>query len=62
MLIKLDGDICGGVVFLICFVIGKLIKFIVIGEKMEVLEIFYLDCMVFRIFGMGDVFFLIEKV
>lgn len=62
VLIKFDGDICGGVVFFICVVINMLIKFVGLGEKFDVLELFYFECMVFRIFGMGDVLILIEKV
>lgn len=60
--IKFDGDFCGGVVFLICKVSGQLIKFIGIGEKVEVLQLFYFEWMVSCIFGMGDVLMLVEKV
>lgn len=62
VLIKVDGDVCGGVVFFICYIIGKLIKFFGVGEKIEVLELFYLDCIVLCIFGMGDVLLLIEDI
>lgn len=59
---KLDGDMCGGVVFFICVVIDILIKFVGFGEKMDVIEVFYSECMVFCILGMGDVLMFIEKV
>lgn len=62
ILIKLDGDICGGVVLFIKVVVGKLIKFIGVGEKFNDIEIFYLDRLVLRILGMGDVVFFVEKV
>lgn len=59
---KLDGDMCGGVVLFIKVVINMLIKFVGMGEKLDVIEVFYLECMVFCILGMGDVLILIEKV
>lgn len=62
VLIKVDGDVCGGVVFLVWVIIGKLIKFFGMGEKSEVFDLFYFDCVVLCIFGMGDVFSLIEQV
>lgn len=62
ILIKVDGDVCGGVVLLVCYITGKLIKFIGVGEKIDVLEFFYLDCIVLCIFGMGDVLLLIEDL
>lgn len=61
ILIKIDGDVCGGVVFLVCVIIGKLIKFLGMGEKFDVLELFYFECVVQCILGMGDVFFLVEE-
>lgn len=62
VLIKLDGDICGGVVFFICIVVNKFIKFVGIGEKLDVIDQFYFVCMVDCIFGMGDIVFLVECV
>lgn len=62
VLIKVDGDVCGGVVLFVCYIIGKLIKFIGMGEKSDVLELFYFDWIVFCILGMGDVFSLVEDV
>lgn len=58
----MDGDICGGVVLLIWVVMGVLIKFVGFGEKLIDLEIFYFDCMLSCILGMGDMLMLIEKV
>lgn len=40
MLSCMDGDGCGGVVLLMCVIIGKLICFVGFGEKMDVIEIF----------------------
>lgn len=62
VLIKFDGDVCGGVVLLVCEVIGVLIFFVFIGEKLEDFDVFYLDWMVSCILGMGDVLSLIEQV
>lgn len=62
ILIKVDGDVCGGVVLLVCKIIGKFIKFIGMGEKFDVLELFYFECIVLCILGMGDVLSFIEEV
>lgn len=61
VLTKLDGDARGGAALSIKSTIGKPIKFIGIGEKLEALEVFYPDRMASRILGMGDVLSLIEK-
>lgn len=61
-MIKMDGDVCGGVVFLVCLVMGKLIYFVGVSEKFSGLELFYFDWVVGCIFGMGDVLGLIECV
>ncbi|HDI4787437.1 TPA: signal recognition particle protein [Listeria monocytogenes] len=61
VLTKLDGDTRGGAALSIRSVIGKPIKFIATGEKMEALETFHPDRMASRILGMGDVLSLIEK-
>ena len=42
-------------------VVGKPIKFIGVGEKMDALEVYYPDRMASRILGMGDVLTLIER-
>jgi signal recognition particle subunit SRP54 len=61
ILTKLDGDARGGAALSIKSVVGKPIKFVGIGEKMDALEVFYPDRMASRILGMGDVLTLIEK-
>lgn len=42
-------------------VVGKPIKFIGVGEKLNDIEIFHPDRLVSRILGMGDVVSLVEK-
>ncbi len=59
---KLDGDARGGVILSISYILGKPVKFIGVGEKLEALEKFYPDRMASRILGMGDVLSLIEKM
>ncbi len=61
ILTKLDGDTRGGVALSIKEVIGKNIKFIGTGEKVNDLEVFHPDRMASRILGMGDVISLIER-
>ena len=61
MLSKLDGDARGGAALSIASVTGKPIKFIGVGEKLDMIEPFYPDRMASRILGMGDVLTLIEK-
>ena len=61
ILTKLDGDARGGAALSIKSVVGKPIKFVGVGEKMDALEVFYPDRMASRILGMGDVLTLIEK-
>lgn len=61
ILTKLDGDARGGAALSIREVVGKPIKFVGVGEKLEDLEAFYPDRMANRILGMGDVLSLIEK-
>ena len=60
ILTKLDGDARGGAALSIRQVVGKPIKFVGVGEKLEDLEAFYPDRMANRILGMGDVLSLIE--
>ena len=60
ILTKLDGDARGGAALSIRQVVGKPIKFIGVGEKLDDLEPFYPDRMASRILGMGDVLSLIE--
>ena len=61
MLTKLDGDARGGAALSIRAATGKPIKFVGVGEKLDMLEPFHPDRMASRILGMGDVLTLIEK-
>ena len=61
MLTKLDGDARGGAALSIRAATGKPIKFMGVGEKLDMIEPFHPDRMASRILGMGDVLTLIEK-
>lgn len=61
VLTKLDGDARGGAALSIRTVVGKPIKFISNGEKLDNLEVFYPDRLASRILGKGDVVSLVEK-
>ena len=61
VLTKMDGDTRGGAALSIKAVVGKPIKFVGTGEKMEALDIFYPARIADRILGMGDVVSLVEK-
>jgi len=61
ILTKMDGDARGGAALSIRNVTGKPIKFIGVGEKIDMLEPFYPDRIAKRILGMGDVLSLIEQ-
>ncbi len=61
VLTKLDGDTRGGAALSIKYTVGKPIKFVSSGEKMETLDIFYPDRMAQRILGMGDIVSFVEK-
>lgn len=61
MLSKLDGDARGGAALSIRAATGKPIKFIGVGEKLDMIEPFHPERMASRILGMGDVLTLIEK-
>lgn len=61
ILTKLDGDTRGGAALSIKAVVGKPIKFVGVGEKLDDIEIFHPDRLVSRILGMGDVVSLVEK-
>lgn len=61
ILTKLDGDARGGAALSIRSITGKPIKFIGVGEKIDMLEPFYPDRIARRILGMGDVLTLIEQ-
>lgn len=61
ILTKMDGDARGGAALSIKSVIGKPIKFMGVGEKLDALEPFFPDRVVSRILGKGDVMTLIER-
>lgn len=61
VLTKLDGDARGGAALSIKAVVGKPIKFVGIGEKLDDIELFHPDRLVSRILGMGDIVSLVEK-
>lgn len=61
ILSKLDGDARGGAALSFRHVVGKPIKFMGVGEKLEDLELFHPERMAQRILGMGDVVSLVEK-
>ena len=61
VLTKLDGDTRGGAALSIKYSVGKPIKFVSDGEKMEALDVFYPERMAQRILGMGDIVSLVEK-
>jgi signal recognition particle subunit SRP54 len=61
VLTKMDGDARGGAALSIRHVTGKPIKFIGVGEKIDMLEHFHPDRVASSILGMGDVLTLIEK-
>lgn len=61
VLTKLDGDTRGGAALSIKYSVGKPIKFVSSGEKLETLDIFFPDRMAQRILGMGDIVSFVEK-
>ena len=61
VLTKMDGDTRGGAALSIKAVVGKPIKFVSSGEKLEALDVFHPDRIADRILGMGDVVSLVEK-
>jgi signal recognition particle subunit SRP54 len=61
ILTKMDGDARGGAALSIRTITGKPIKFIGVGEKIDMLEPFYPERIASRILGMGDVLSLIEQ-
>lgn len=61
VLTKLDGDTRGGAALSIKYTVGKPIKFISQGEKLDTLDIFHPDRMATRILGMGDIVSFVEK-
>jgi len=61
VLSKFDSDARGGAALSFKTVVGKPVKFIGVGEKLENFEQFYPDRIATRILGMGDVVSLVEK-
>ncbi len=61
VLTKLDGDTRGGAALTITYTVGKPIKFVSTGEKVDTLDVFYPDRMAQRILGMGDIVSFVEK-
>jgi len=61
ILSKFDSDTRGGAALSFQSVLGKPVKFIGVGEKIENLEPFHPDRIASRILGMGDVVTLVEK-
>ncbi|MBQ7195767.1 MAG: signal recognition particle protein [Bacteroidales bacterium] len=61
VLTKMDGDTRGGAALSIKAVVGKPIKFVSTGEKMDAMDVFHPDRVADRILGMGDVVSLVEK-
>lgn len=61
VLTKLDGDTRGGAALTVKYTVGKPIKFVSMGEKLDALDVFYPERMAQRILGMGDIVSLVEK-
>jgi signal recognition particle subunit SRP54 len=61
VLTKMDGDTRGGAALSIKYTVGKPIKFVSMGEKMDTLDVFYPERMAQRILGMGDIVSLVER-
>lgn len=61
ILTKMDGDARGGAALSIRTITGKPIKFIGMGEKIDMIEPFYPERIASRILGMGDMLTLIEQ-
>ncbi|WP_116124917.1 signal recognition particle protein [Lewinella sp. IMCC34183] len=61
VLTKLDGDTRGGAALSVKYTVGKPIKFVSTGEKMDALDVFHPDRMAQRILGMGDIISFVER-
>ncbi len=61
VLTKYDGDSKGGVALSIAHQVGKPLRFLGRGEKIEDLEVFIPDRIISRIMGAGDIEGLVEK-
>ncbi len=58
---KMDGDARGGAALSLKAVIGKPLKYVGVGEKIDAMEVFHPERMASRILGMGDILSLVEK-
>ena len=61
VLTKLDGATRGGAALSVTNVVGKPIKFVGTGEKVDAIEPFHPERIASRILGMGDILTLVEK-
>jgi signal recognition particle subunit SRP54 len=61
VLTKMDGDARGGAAISLRATVGKPIKFISVGEKLDALEKFHPQRLASRILGYGDIVSLVEK-
>jgi signal recognition particle subunit SRP54 len=61
VLTKMDGDTRGGAALTVKYTVGKPIKFVSTGEKMDALDVFHPERMAQRILGMGDIVSFVEK-
>ena len=61
VLTKMDGDTRGGAALTVKYTVGKPIKFISTGEKLDTIDVFHPDRMAQRILGMGDIVSFVEK-
>lgn len=62
VLTKIDGDTRGGAALSVLQIVGKPIKFVGTGEKVDDLEPFYPDRIASRILGMGDIVSFVERI
>jgi signal recognition particle subunit SRP54 len=62
ILTKTDGDARGGAALSVRHITGQPIKFVGVGEKPDVLDVFHPDRAASRILDMGDVLSLVEQV
>ncbi len=61
VLTKLDGDTRGGAALSVKYTVGKPIKFISTGEKLNTMDVFHPERMAQRILGMGDIISFVER-
>lgn len=61
VLTKLDGDTRGGAALTVKYTVGKPIKFVSTGEKLNTMDVFHPERMAQRILGMGDIISFVER-